>query len=223
MPPRRLATSVSPEILVVDPDAGMRDFKAGVLQRGGFRVKSVASAEEALAMAEQETPAVVLLELGLGAMSGYEVCCALQQEHQGRVPVIFVSGDRTEPRDRAAGLLIGADDYLTKPINGDELIARVRAVLRRAQAVRSRPSPRQDELTARELEVLQLLADGLDQAAIAGRLVISPKTVAKHIERILSKLPAHSRAEAVAIAYRRGVCARGRPDQAQLALASAWR
>lgn len=113
--------------------------------------------------------------------------------------MIFLSGERTESFDRVAGLLVGADDYLVKPFDPDELAARVRAVLRRAQP--SVPAPLQS-LTRRELEVLRLLADGLDQRQIAAELVISAKTVGTHIERILGKLGVHSRAQAVALAYR---------------------
>ncbi|MHB1243420.1 MAG: response regulator transcription factor, partial [Gaiellaceae bacterium] len=80
----------------------------------------------------------------------------------------------------------------------DELLARLRCVLRRS----SPPAPAKGVLSRRELEVLTLLAEGLRQPEIAARLVISPKTVGTHIERILGKLDAHSRAQAVAIAYR---------------------
>jgi DNA-binding NarL/FixJ family response regulator len=110
---------------------------------------------------------------------------------------MFVSGERTESYDRVAGLTIGADDYLAKPFEPDELLARLRGLLRRCGAT-SFVSP----LTRREQEVLSLLADGLDQDEIARRLVISRKTVGSHIERILAKLGAHSRAEAVALAYK---------------------
>jgi DNA-binding NarL/FixJ family response regulator len=142
-------------------------------------------------------PAAVLLDVNVPRLSGYEVCRSLREEHGPDLPVIFVSGERTESFDRVAGLLIGADDYLVKPFAGDELLARLRCLLRRAGRREASST-----LTGRELQVLELLADGLDQAEIAERLVISPKTVGKHIERILAKLGAHSRAEAVGLAYR---------------------
>jgi DNA-binding NarL/FixJ family response regulator len=123
--------------------------------------------------------------------------------------VFFISAVRIEAFDRAAGLLIGADDYLVKPLDPDELIARVRTHLRphsRATEAHSRLAL----LTPRELEVLRLLADGMDQRAIAERLVISPKTVATHIQHVLEKLGVHSRAQAVAAAHRYGL---SNPDQ----------
>ena len=98
-----------------------------------------------------------------------------------------------------AGLLLGADDYLPKPIRFDHLLARVRRLVAQSAAI---PGPVASQLTPREQEVLGLLADGLEQDDIARRLFISPKTVAKHIERILSKLGVHSRAQAVVLALR---------------------
>jgi DNA-binding NarL/FixJ family response regulator len=90
-----------------------------------------------------------------------------------------------------------------KPFEREEFVARVSAVLRRAAP---EPPPSAPvgafDLTPRELEILHLLAEGLDQDEIAERLVIAPKTVATHIERILSKLGVRSRAQAVALAYR---------------------
>jgi DNA-binding NarL/FixJ family response regulator len=122
--------------------------------------------------------------------------------------VIFVSGERREPFDRVAGLLIGADDYVVKPFDPDELLARVHAVLRRAGPVGTAEdvsSAADLQLTPREQEVLSLLAGGTRQLDIAGELFISSKTVATHIQRILGKLGVHSRAEAVALAHQRNL------------------
>ena len=86
-----------------------------------------------------------------------------------------------------------------KPLDPNELLARVRRLLARSGSFA--PDSR-SKLTKRELEVLGLLADGLDQAEIARELFISPTTVATHIQRVLTKLGAHSRAQAVALAHR---------------------
>jgi DNA-binding NarL/FixJ family response regulator len=205
---RELPASAGP-IMVVDSDVGQREFLKALLARGGWRVETHASGEQALAAATRVRPLLVLLEVRLDGMSGYEVFRQLKDRHGDELAVIFISHDRTDPTDVEAGLMLGADDYLAKPLQGSELLARVIAVLRRVPAEPSdeRESRRdRGDLTARELEVLQLLARGLDQRAIAQRLVIAPKTVGKHIEHILEKLPAKSRAEAVAIAYRRRLC-----------------
>src|SRR5213078_1111954 len=100
---------------------------------------------------------------------------------------------------RVAGLLLGADDYLVKPIQFDHLLARVRRLVAQPAPV---VGPVASPLTPREQEVLGLLAEGLEQDEIANRLFITPKTVAKHIERILGKLGVRSRAQAVALALR---------------------
>jgi len=102
---------------------------------------------------------------------------------------------------------LGGDDYLVKPIDSDEFLARVRRAIARSQrgsASSSTPS-RSLDLTKRELEVLGQLARGHAQSEIAADLVISPKTVASHIQRILAKLDVHSRAQAVAVAYESGL------------------
>jgi DNA-binding response OmpR family regulator len=195
-----------PVVLVVDPDAEQRHVLDTMLRRAGFRSRAVGSGEAALEAARRERPHLVVLEVRLGDMSGYEVCRALREEFGDALGIMFVSGDRTDTCDRVAGLLIGADDYLGKPLVGDEWLARVRALARRAGAYDHLKAPAlRAGLTARELEVLHLLADGHDQHAIAETLVVSPRTVGKHIEHILCKLPARSRAEAVAIAYQRGL------------------
>jgi DNA-binding NarL/FixJ family response regulator len=113
-----------------------------------------------------------------------------------------------EPHDRTAGLLLGGDDYLVKPVDPDELLARIRrAVARTQNGKRERRAVRRDDLTPREVEVLRLLARGLAQAEIARELVISPKTVASHLQSVMGKLGVHSRAHAVARAYEDGLIA----------------
>lgn len=188
----------SGHVLVVDDDAGFRAYAREVLEVGGFSVVDLADGVAALASVRAARPAAVLLDVNMPRLSGYEVCRALREEHGQVFPLMFVSGERTESFDRVAGLMIGADDYLAKPFEADELLARLRCLLRRFGGAEAPISP----LTRREQEVLGMLADGLDQNEIARRLVISPKTVGTHIERILSKLGVHSRAEAVALAYR---------------------
>jgi DNA-binding response OmpR family regulator len=201
-----VAPVLEPPVLVVDPDTEQGRLLATLLSRAGFRANVVATGEQALEEARRERPQLVLLEVRLEDISGYEVCRALREDFGEALGIMFLSGDRNEASDRVAGLLLGADDYLGKPVAEDELLARVRALARRAGAYDHLKAPAlRAGLTARELEVLQLLAEGCDQHAIAQRLVVSPKTVGKHIEHILAKLPARSRAEAVAIAYQRGL------------------
>lgn len=191
-----------PRILAVDDDERMRELVSAALQRGGFDAIALADGAALLAAAETEEPAGVVLDVNLPEVSGYELCEQLRRRYGNGLAIVFLSGDRVESYDRVAGLLVGADDYVTKPFAPDELVARVRRLVERA-AVRVKKST----LTTREGEVLALLAEGLEQSEIAQRLIISPKTVATHIEHVLVKLGAHSRAQAVAIAYREGLVA----------------
>jgi DNA-binding NarL/FixJ family response regulator len=194
------------DVLIVTLDDGVRDMATRLFKRAGFATAEVTTGEEALSAAVRQRPSLVLLDLELADMTGYEVCYELRERTGQDLPIIFVSGERTESSDRVAGLLIGADDYVSKPFDPDELLARARRVLARV----SEPTPTMDTpLTGREIQVLQLLADGSSQNAIAKQLFISSKTVATHIQRILTKLNVHSRTEAVAIAYRDGLV-RGR-------------
>ena len=147
----------------------------------------------------------MLLDVNLPDMSGYTVCRELRAEHGESLPIVFLSGYRTESMDRAAGLLIGGDDYVVKPPDLDELLARVRRLLERTQE-RSTASGGFG-LTRRELEVLQLLGSGSRAPEIAAELGISPKTVSSHLQSIFRKLNVHSRAQAVARAYEHGLVA----------------
>jgi DNA-binding NarL/FixJ family response regulator len=193
---------VQGEVLVVSLDDDVQRSATKAFERVGYTSGTLTSGEDALAAALGTRPALVVLDLELPDMTGYEVCYELRERCGQDLPIVLVSGARTEPSDRVAGLLIGADEYLTKPLDPDELLARARRLLSRTPvATLSMDSP----LTGREVQVLQLLADGLPQDAIASELFISSKTVATHIQRILTKLGVHSRTEAVAIAYRDGL------------------
>ena len=199
----------APPILVADGDRAARRAVGGLLRRIGYETIEAKTGPEALALAMRLQPALVILEVNLEEVSGYEVCRELRDAVGGEIAIIFLSGQRTTPSDRVAGLLVGADDYIVKPFDSDEFLARVRVALRRGfvQPTNSKdaPPPVDASLTVREREVLQLLARGSNQTEIAGALVISPKTVGGHIQRILAKLGVHSRAHAVAVAHQHGL------------------
>jgi two-component system, NarL family, nitrate/nitrite response regulator NarL len=194
-------------ILIVDGDRQSRTLISRVLKRVGYSTYEAETGEEALAAAKRERPALVVLEVLLPGVSGYEVCRELKDEFGETLPIVFVSGTRTEPGDRVAGLLVGGDDYLVKPFDPNELLARVRRLL--PPRLPGGETPRR--LTRRELDVLSLLVEGLSQPEIAERLFISPKTVGKHIEHILPKLGVHNRAQAVALAVRDELIENHRP------------
>jgi DNA-binding NarL/FixJ family response regulator len=190
--------AIADAVLIADPDAESRNRLAPVLGDAGFDVIEASDGSEAVAMARECWPVAAILEIPLGSISGYEVCRTLKSDLGPEFAVIFLSGARTESYDRVAGLLIGADDYVVKPSAPDEVLARLRIATQR-----TRPAPTSHgRLTRREHEVLTLLGEGLRWGDIAERLVISPKTVATHVENIRRKLGVTSRAEAIAVAYR---------------------
>jgi DNA-binding NarL/FixJ family response regulator len=189
-------THLGQSVLVVDDDRDTRTLVKRLLEPLGYEAST---AGEAISAASVERPIVVLLDVHLPDISGYEVCRRLRDQFGDDIAIIFVSGERTDELDRTAGMLLGADDYIVKPFDGGEFIARIRRTADRAVPVRATNG---SGLTPRELEVLRLLAEGLGQKRIAQALFIAPKTVATHIQRILTKLGVHSRAEAVAYAHR---------------------
>ena len=117
--------------LVVDDEPHVAELIASVLTAEGFAVTSAADGPAALRRARASQPDIVVLDVGLPGLDGFEVCRALRKD--APVPILFVTA-RGEEIDRVVGLELGADDYVTKPFSPRELVARVRAVLRRSGA-----------------------------------------------------------------------------------------
>ncbi|MEO3924150.1 response regulator transcription factor [Micromonosporaceae bacterium B7E4] len=121
-------------LLVVDDEATVRELLSATLRFAGFRVTSAATATEAVAAATEEPPDLVLLDVMLPDMDGFEVVRRLREQRlpgrNGPVPVLFLTA-RDRQADKITGLSLGADDYVTKPFDLEELIARIRAILRR--------------------------------------------------------------------------------------------
>lgn len=191
-------------VLVVDHDAEARSRVRVVLARAGIEVNEAESGDEALMLARTTSPTLVLLETCLDDLNGYELLRELREE-LGDVPVVILS-DRDDPLDRTAGLMLGAADYLGKPFDAGELVARVRRLVTSSAGRDSEPSDTDtSDLTPRELEVLRSLALGRRPREIASALRLSEKTVSNYLQRLFSKLGVHSQAQAVTEAYRRGI------------------
>lgn len=119
-------------ILIIEDDANTSALIAVYLKREGFRAETAEDGEAGLNLAEQLHPDLVILDLMLPKIDGWEVCRRLQQD--AKIPIIMLTA-RGEEIDRIAGLTLGADDYVVKPFSPRELVARVKAVLRRSSAV----------------------------------------------------------------------------------------
>jgi len=155
-------------ILVVDDDALMRRSLAFNLEQAGFRASPAANAEDALSLARQTPPDLVLLDIGLPGMDGLDAIKRFKE--QFHVPVIFVTARRRN-LDEVVGLELGADDYVTKPFDVDVLIAHIKAVLRRQESASDSPQP------AASITISDLTLDpSAHTVSLAGKIVeLSPK------------------------------------------------
>jgi two-component system alkaline phosphatase synthesis response regulator PhoP len=117
-------------ILVIDDEPRIVKQARDYLEKGGFRVVAAGDGKTALAVARHQRPDLIVLDLNLPGMDGLDVCRTLRRESD--VPIIMLTA-RVEETDRLIGLELGADDYITKPFSPRELVARVRAVLRRVR------------------------------------------------------------------------------------------
>src|SRR5262245_24339023 len=201
--------SESATVLVVDCDQRARSLVAAQTARLGLDCNAVESSEVALTTVQADEPILAVIAVELPGLNGLGLLQALQERFEN-LPVILISSKHVDGVGRAAGLLLGADDYLAKPLDPAELLARMRRSLGRAvrsleKARREDPASHTDDLSRREREILLLLAEGRTEMEIAGGLVLSPKTVATHIQNVLRKLGVHSRTQAVAAAYRDGL------------------
>jgi two-component system phosphate regulon response regulator PhoB len=204
-------------ILVVDDEPDIIALVAYHLARSGYRVSTASSGAEALQAAREERPAMIILDLMLPELSGFEVLERLRADKSlADTPVLMLTARREEP-DRVQGLSLGADDYLVKPFSPQELVLRVRNILRRT---RSKPAERRNiidvgdveidrdahtvsrngepiDLTATEYKLLLTLADRRGRVQSRAQLLetvwesapdIQTRTVDMHVQRLRAKL-----------------------------------
>jgi two-component system, OmpR family, phosphate regulon response regulator PhoB len=206
-------------VLVVDDEPDIVALVAYHLAKSGYRVSTAANGQDALAIARQERPSLIVLDLMLPGLSGYDVLEQLRADEATRdVGVLMLTARREEP-DRIRGLSLGADDYLTKPFSPPELVLRVGAILRRVGAAahsagdvlvlgpihidraahRVSVEGAEIELTPTEFKLLLTLAERRGRVQARGHLLetvweaapdIQTRTVDMHIQRLRTKLGA---------------------------------
>jgi DNA-binding NarL/FixJ family response regulator len=231
-------------VLVVDDDPEVLHLAKECLSKAGYRVLTAVDGSAARQIARDERPDTIILDVEMPVASGHEICKSIKSDSGLKhIPVIFIH-EKPSVEDKVAGFELGAHDYVAKPFDQNEMLARVGAAIRikvavdrlrhknskleaLAKHVRSavqhyeQPHPlapgakdyeegpsgdgkAMTRLTRRELEILQLLARGLNNEVISKQLYISPTTTRNHIQNILGKLGVHSKLEAVAYAVRAG-------------------
>ena len=203
-------------VLVVDDEPDIVALVVYHLAKTGYRVSSAAAGPDALAIARRERPALIVLDLMLPGLSGFEVLEQLRVDEATRGIAVLMLTARKEEPDRIRGLSLGADDYLTKPFSPQELVLRVGAILRRVRAapeagdmLTSGPirmdraahrvwvREREVELTATEFKLLQALAERTGRTLGRTHLLetvweaapdIQTRTVDMHVQRLRTKL-----------------------------------
>jgi DNA-binding NarL/FixJ family response regulator len=219
---RMTPEQTSPRVLLVDDHDLFRTGLRNLLEEEGVDVVGEAAAgDEALRHVRELQPDVVVMDLNMPGMTGVEATRQITSiAPLTRVLVLTISDHDTDVLD---AILAGACGYLMKDASIDELMAGIRAaaigeslisshiagkVLQRVRATSSQPEMAETirtELSEREIEVLKLIANGKDNAMIAGELHISPKTVKNHISNILMKLQIENRIQAAVYAVRSGI------------------
>ena len=138
------------KILVVDDEPDLREILQCNLEAAGYDVDTASSAEEALQMMDR-CPSLLLLDVMMGGMSGFALAKVLREEQGLKVPIIFLTAKDTE-EDLLHGFSVGADDYISKPFSLQEVMARVKAVLRRAEVTESAERPTSADLLQLDAE-----------------------------------------------------------------------
>jgi len=172
-------------ILVVDDEANIRDLARMYLEKDGYRVKTVTNGTDALAAIKQDLPTLMVLDLMLPGIDGWEVCRQVRAD--SNLPILMLTA-RDDDIDKIVGLEMGADDYLTKPFNPRELVARVRAILRRMT-----PEKDMDSNKVRKAGNVEANPSSRDVFVADKRVVLRTKefdlllTLMDHLNMVLSR------------------------------------
>ncbi|MEZ4725791.1 MAG: response regulator transcription factor [Caldilineaceae bacterium] len=153
-----MTAMTNPKVLVVEDEPALLDTLEYNLTKQGYSVSTAKDGMKALEMARQVAPDLMILDIMLPGLDGFEVCRILRQEMS--LPILFLTA-RADEVDKIVGLEVGADDYLTKPFSMRELMARVKALLRRVRLVREEVSASQQEAVQADFPVERLVFSDL--------------------------------------------------------------
>jgi DNA-binding response OmpR family regulator len=170
-------------ILIADDEASIRDLARLYLEKEGFRVRTAMDGAAALDEVRRDPPALLILDLMMPQMDGWEVCRRVRAE--SNLPILMLTA-RDQDIDKIVGLEMGADDYLTKPFNPRELVARVRAILRRAGAKTPTERPRRFGRVEIDPASREVTVDG-ETVALRAKEFDLLLTLAEHANQVLSR------------------------------------
>ncbi len=215
------------KILIVDDEDSLRNLLKRHLEFQGYEVTDANSALDALSIVEQQEPDLIVSDIMMPEMDGLEFCQRLRATNLGQlIPFIFLSS-KGELEDRIIGLSMGADDYINKPFEMRELVAKIEAQLARSSRIslemkrlteeymvkiQPEAAPEPLPLTPAEERVFWEVAQGLTNKQISDRLFISPRTVQTHLSKIMRKLNLENRSQLVRYAFEHGYQAPTKED-----------
>ncbi|MGV0024622.1 response regulator transcription factor [Phormidesmis priestleyi] len=194
-------------LLLIDDDPNLILLVKDYLEFRGYEVITAENGREALEVLEQEVPDMIICDVMMPEMDGYSLVSAIRSDPKTSwVPVLFLSA-KGQSQDRVKGLNIGADVYMVKPFEPEELVAQVESSLKQASRLiqhkdakggDSTPKiqvPFDVELTPTELRVVQFVARGMANREIAEELNVSQRTIESHVSNMLGKTGLHNRTE----------------------------
>ncbi len=196
----------SKQLLLIDDDPNLILLVKDYLEFRGYQVITAENGREALEVLDRQIPDMIICDVMMPEMDGYALVQHIRQDSRTNwIPVLFLSA-KGQSQDRVKGLNTGADVYMVKPFEPEELVAQVEASLKQANRLskvgtkRSGDSqkikvPQDVELTPTELKVVQLVARGMANREIAQHLKVSQRTVESHVSNMLNKTNLHNRTE----------------------------
>ena len=210
-------TGTQKKLLLIDDDPNLILLVKDYLEFRGYEVVTAENGREALEVLDQQTPDMVICDVMMPEMDGYSLVSAIRSDPKTSwIPVLFLSA-KGQSQDRVKGLNIGADVYMVKPFEPEELVAQVESSLKQAsRLIQYKNSKGGDtsqkikvpfdvELTPTELRVVQFVARGMANREIAEELNVSQRTIESHVSNMLGKTGLHNRTELARWAIENGM------------------